>query len=142
MTKLVSMKLLMIYCKEFSYTPQVKNLDSAEENVSPAGYKYIQTAFIQTEEKDEDNESATAKKLLTNLKWICRKNNTKRILLHSFAHLSISKSSPEFTRQLFDNVQKRLESTNHEVFQTPYGYFLDLHIEAPGFSLARVFKDL
>ena len=136
------MKLLLIYCKEFSYTPQIRNLDSADENVSPAEYKDIQTAFIQTEEKDEENESATAKILLTNLKWICRKDNSKRILLHSFAHLSTSKTTSEFTRKLFDRVQERLEATNHEVFQTPFVYFLDLHIEAPDFSLARVFKDL
>ena len=37
------------------------------------------------------------------------KNDTRTIVLHSFAHLSESKASPEFVATLLDNAQKRLE---------------------------------
>lgn len=136
------MKLLMIYCKIFAYVPTVKTWDEAEDNIPPASYEDIQAAFIQVEAADTDREKSIEKNLVNNLKWICRKNDSNHILLHSFAHLSESKADPAFTRQLLDRVQSRLENSGYKVHQTPFGYFLDLKIEAPGFSLARVFKDI
>ncbi len=106
-------------------------------------FENIQTAFIQVEEEDIEREAEISKKLLKNIKWVCGKNDTnKRIVLHSFAHLSESKAPPDFTRSLFDKIDERLTNSGFEVFQTPFGYFLDLRVDAPGFSLARVFKSL
>ena len=136
------MKLLMIYCNAFSYTPKVKTLDIVNDANEGKEFEKVQTAFIQVEEGDELKEKAVARKLLKNLKWITGKNKTKSIVLHSFAHLSESKAEPEFTMAFFDDIQQRLENSGFEVSQTPFGYFLDLRVDAPGFSLARVFKSL
>jgi len=130
----------MIYCDVFGYNPAIKTMDMADINEEPALYKNVQTAFIQVEEKDEKKEAEVAKKFLKNLKWVCGKNKTKKVVLHSFAHLSESKASPEFTVKLFDHIEERLKNVGYEVKQTPFGYFLDLQVNAPGFSLARVFK--
>jgi len=134
------MKVLLIYCKVFAYTPTSKTLEIAEVNEKPASYENAQTAFIQVEAEDIEKESQVIKKLLKNIKWVCGKNDTKKVVLHSFAHLSESKADPEFSKKIFDSVQERLENVGYEVFQTPFGYFLDLKVNAPGFSLARVFK--
>ena len=135
------MKLLLIYCKKFGYTPTIKTIDSASDDVSTKEFENIQTAFIQVEEEDVENEKALEKKLVKNLKWICGKNQSKEIVLHSFAHLSESKADPGFTKDFFDKVEERMKNAGYTVHQTPFGYFLDLHINAPGFSLARVFKN-
>jgi len=133
----------MIYCKHFAYNPTVKTLDLADKNPGPAEYNNIQAAFIQVEEEDVERENEVARKLLKNLKWICGKNKTnKKIILHSFVHLSESKAPPEFTEAFFNNIDERLTNSGYEVEQTPFGYFLDLQIDAPGFSLARVFKSI
>jgi len=134
------MKVLMIYCKSFGYNPTVKTLEMADENEVAASYENVQTAFIQVEAEDVEKEAQVSKKLLKNLKWVCGKNKTRKVILHSFAHLSESKADPEFTKRIFDSVQERLEKVDYEVHQTPFGYFLDLQVDAPGFSLARVFK--
>ena len=134
------MKVLMIYCDSFGYTPTIKTLDMANDNEQPASFEKVQTAFIQVEAEDVEKEAQVAKKLLKNLKWVCGKNGTKNVVLHSFAHLSESKADPEFSKKIFDQVQERLEKVDYEVHQTPFGYFLDLQVNAPGFSLARVFK--
>lgn len=134
------MKVLFIYCKAFAYTPTSKTLEIAEVNEELASFENVQTAFIQVEEGDVEKESQVAKKLLKNLKWVCGKNNTKKVVLHSFAHLSESKADPEFSKKIFDHVEERLINVGFEVSQTPFGYFLDLQVDAPGFSLARVFK--
>ena len=134
------MKLLMIYMNKFSYKPTIKTIESMPDFSESKEYENVQTAFIQVEAEDVEKESEVKKKLLKNLKWIAGKNNTKHIILHSFAHLSESKADPEFSKALFDNIDERLTNSGFIVEQTPFGYFLDLHVEAPGFSLARVFK--
>jgi len=137
------MKLLMIYCNNFSYQPAIKTLDEVEtaEN-DVVEHTNVQTAFIQVEEEDTSEERLkyVEKKMVKNLKWVAGKNSTKKIILHSFAHLSESKASPEVTKELFNRVETRLDTSGYEVHQTPFGYFLDLNIDAPGLSLARVFK--
>ena len=137
------MKLLMIYCDSFAYKPAIKTLDNVEEHHIGKAFSEVQVAYIQVEEGDEaiDRQKSIEKKLLNFIKWISRKNNTKNVVLHSFAHLSDSKASPEFTKELFDRIEKRLRNVDFEVNQTPFGYFLDLDVQAPGFSLARVFQN-
>lgn len=134
------MKLLMIYCTTFGYNPTIKTLEMADVNEVSKSFENVEVAFMQVEEKDEKKEVEVAKKLLKNLKWVCGKNKTKKVVLHSFAHLSESKASPEFTVKLFNHIEERLKNVGYEVVQTPFGYFLDLQVNAPGFSLARVFK--
>ena len=135
------MKLLMIYMNRFSYNPTIKTIELMPDFSEGKEYENVQTAFIQVEKEDEEKESEVKKKLLKNLKWIAGKNNTKHIILHSFAHLSESKADPEFSKALFDNIDERLTNSGFTVEQTPFGYFLDLNVQAPGFSLARVFKE-
>jgi len=136
------MKLLMIYMNKFSFKPIIKTIESMPDFSEKKEFENIQAAFIQVEKQDEENETPVKKKLLKNLKWIAGKNNTKHIILHSFAHLSESKAEPEFTMSLFNNIAERLTDSGFQVEQTPFGYFLDLNIDAPGYSLARVFKNL
>ena len=136
------MKLLLVYCKKFAYTPTIKTLENVSENVLPEQYENVQVAFIQVEKEDEGRESDVEKKLVKNLKWICGKNNVNRVVLHSFAHLSESKADPEFTKLLFERTEERMVNAGFTISQTPFGYFLDLQVDAPGFSLARVFKNI
>ncbi|MCG6190547.1 threonyl-tRNA synthetase editing domain-containing protein [Maribellus maritimus] len=137
------MKVLVMYIDEFGYTPAQKNLESAEEITEGAVFTDSILAFIQVEESDEENDvKSREKKLVNHLKWTARKNNCKKVILHSFAHLSESKASIEFTKQIFDEAEKRLQNAEFETAQTPFGYFLDLSIKAPGYSLARIWTSL
>lgn len=135
------MKILFIYTDKFGYKV---GKDQSENPPQHAEYSNCQTAFIQVEEEDEQSEN-TGKlitKLVKQVKWISRKNQTNVVVLHSFAHLSKSKATSEFSKSVFDQAQEKLESTGFNVYQTPFGYFLDLELNAPGKSLARVFIEL
>lgn len=137
------MKVLVMYVDKFEYQPQIKNLDSAEEITEGATFSDSILAFIQVEESDEEKDvKSREKKLVNHLKWTARKNNCKKVILHSFAHLSESKASVEFTKELFDLAEQRLQNADFETAQTPFGYFLDLNIKAPGYSLARIWATL
>lgn len=134
------MKILMMYCNSFEYHTSVKNLDMVENIAKSKSFEHCQLAFIQIEQSDEESLKSTVEKLVNFCKWICRKNETNKIVLHSFAHLSDSKADVEFSLDVFNKTEEKLKNAAFEVEQTPFGYFLDLKMDAPGFSLARVFK--
>ena len=135
------MRVIFWYMDSFKYHPALKNLESAEEVQEGNAFKESIIAFVHADEKDEENASKVETKLIKNLKWLSGKLNCQNIVLHSFAHLSESKSNPEFLKELFDRAQQRLEGSGYRVSQTPFGYFLDIEISAPGKSLARVYKE-
>ncbi len=134
------MKLLMIYMDVFKYKPTIKTLEGYPDYTDEVERNNVLAAFIQMEKEDEENRKYAETKLVKNLKWAAKKNATKHIILHSFAHLSESKASPEITKEFFDSVEERLKNTGYDVEQTPFGYFLDLEVKAPGKSSARIFK--
>ena len=131
----------MIYADRLSYKTSVKNLESASTRDEEKIIENALLGFIHVELKDEENLSAIETKLIKNVKWAARKNETNTVILHSFAHLAESKADPEVTKQLLDNAESRLINAGYITHQTPFGYFLDLDIKAPGHSFARLFKE-
>lgn len=132
-----------MFIEEFSYSPAIKNLENVAEMTGERSFSNSILAFIQVEQTDEESDlKSREKKLVNHLKWVARKNETQSVILHSFAHLSESKASAEFTQDLFNQAEKRLQNTGYTTAQTPFGYFLDLTIKAPGFSLARIWASL
>ena len=134
------MKLLMIFAKKFEYGPTIKVLNTFNDEVNGDSVENTLVAFIHAELADEENEDKVVTKLVKNLKWASKKNGVMNVVLHSFAHLSESKASPDFTKRVFDRAEAKMKNASYEVKQTPFGYFLDLHMNAPGYSMARVFK--
>ena len=134
------MRLLMIFASRFAYRTSVKALASAPECEEARVVENAVVALIHAEPSDEANLSAVETKLVKNLKWAARKNETSRVVLHTFSHLGHEKASPDFTKSLLDHAETRLRQAGYEVFQTPFGYFLDLDLSAPGHSLARLFQ--
>ena len=137
------MKVLVMYVNEFSYKPAEKNLPETKTVDDGNIVADAILAFIHVEESDEEKGvQSREKKLVNHLKWTLRKNNTSKVILHSFAHLSASKASVGYSMELFNAAEKRLRDAGIEAIQTPFGYFLDLHIHAPGYSLARIWAEL
>ena len=135
------MKLLMIYADRFAYRTSVKTLESASTSDEEKVIENALLGFIHVEPKDEENLSSIETKLIKNLKWAARKNETDKVILHSFAHLAETKADPEVTKRVLDNAESRLKNAGYVTYQTPFGYFLDLDIKAPGHSFARLFKE-
>lgn len=132
----------MIYCTRFGYQTSMRTLETVPDEDRQESYKNCLVGFIHIEEKDEENASYIETKLIKNLKWAARKNETENIVLHSFTHLSDSKASPEITKQIFDSAEERLKKSGYEANQTAFGYFMNLDIQAPGSPLTRLFKDI
>ena len=134
------MRILFWYCDHFDWTPAIKTLDDAPK-AGPAENENTVVAFVHIEPKDVKTDSSAETKLVKNAKWLARKWEISKVVLHSFTHLGEEKAEADKARALLDRAQKRLENAGYSVIQTPYGYFLDLAIKAPGHPLARVYKE-
>jgi len=134
------MRVLFWYCDRFDWTTAIKTLDDVPK-AEPAENKNTVVAFVHIEPRDVDAGSSAETKLVKNAKWLARKWEITRVVLHSFTHLGEEKADPDKAHALLDRAQKRLENADYSVVQTPYGYFLDLTIKAPGHPLARVYKE-
>jgi hypothetical protein len=116
----------------------MKTLDDAPDAEADAHEKTV-VAFIHVEPEDVGRNAAETK-LVKNAKWLARKWETRIIILHSFTHLGEEKAEPEEAKAILDRAQQRLDHSGYEAFQTPYGYFNDLTIQAQGHPLARIYK--
>lgn len=131
------MKLLMFHAKEFWYKPHtgltnVVKSDNITDSI---------VAFIHVEKGDKERKEEVINRAVGNLKWLVNKNKTDRVVLHSFAHLSNSKSNPETANDIIQRMAEKLKKklTVHVV---PFGQFYEFSIHVLGPSLAKVFKDL
>jgi hypothetical protein len=134
------MRVLFWYCDRFDWTPAMKTLPDTPE-AEPAKNENAVVAFVHIEPGDVEAGSSAETKLVKNAKWLVRKWENTRVVLHSFTHLGEEKAEAGKAQSLLDRAQKRLEKAGYSVVQTPYGYFLDLEIKAPGHPLARVYKE-
>jgi len=134
------MRVLFWYCDHFDWTPAMKTLPDTPE-AEPAKNENAVVAFVHIEPGDVEAGSSAETKLVKNAKWLVRKWENTRVVLHSFTHLGEEKAEAGKAQSLLDRAQKRLEKAGYSVVQTPYGYFLDLAIKAPGHPLARVYKE-
>jgi hypothetical protein len=135
-----SMRVLFWYCERFAWNPAIKTLDDVPDS-EPARHEKAVVAFVHVEPKDLENGSSAETKLVKNAKWLARKWEVTEIVLHSFTHLGEEKADPKIAQKLLERAQERLIKAGYSTHQTPYGYFLDLSIEAKGHPLARIYKE-
>jgi len=129
------MKLLMFHAKEFWYKPY-----SSASTTEKTNFENCLVIFIHAEEADK-GKSDVVDKAVGNIKWLANKNKTTVVVLHSFAHLSTSKSDPDTANDIIHKINVKLENSlsTHIV---PFGQFYDFSVHVLGQSLAKVFKDL
>ena len=134
------MKLLMFHVSEFWYKTYSKTLENVDTQEKEEKINEGIVVFIHIEKEDEERENKLREKAVDNIRWLLKKTNTNTVVLHSFAHLSESKSSPEFAQKLIDRLKCSLEERHIIIHVTPYGYFLEFQLHVLGESLAKVFK--
>jgi hypothetical protein len=127
---------------EFWYRTHSKTIEDTESISKEETVKDSLVIFIHVEKEDEEKAGEITKKAVDNIAWLARKTGRNKIVLHSFAHLSNSKSSVEFAQKMLETIQDGLKGKSYEVAITPFGYFLEFRIHVMGESLAKVWKAL
>lgn len=135
------MKLLMFYTSEWWYRTASKSLTEAPDIDKEEATSAAAVIFFHAEEEDEEKRGSVLRKFVKNTKWVAGKFGTKRVVLHSFNHLSNSKASAVFARSLLEEVTARLERGGYSVMVTPFGYFNEFRMHVAGDSLAKVYKE-
>jgi len=131
----------MFYTKEWWYKTAAKTLETVPDREIEEFMRDAVVIFFHSEAEDESRSDSIREKFVKNAKWLAGKFKTRNVVLHSFNHLSSSKSSPRFAKLLLDDVMIRLERTGYTVMQTPFGYFNEFRMHVAGDSLAKVFKE-
>ncbi len=134
------MRVLYWFCDSFETIPSIQTLPDAP---APAPLRCLRAvvAFVHIEPQDVGNDSGAETKLVKNAKWLARKWSVTEIVLHSFTHLGETKAAPEAAFELLTRAAERLRKAGYEASLTPYGYFNDLELRAPGHPLARIYKE-
>jgi hypothetical protein len=134
------MRVLYWYCDTFAWNPSIKTIEEMPDAL-PERHTDTVVAFVPVEPGDVVPGSGAETKLVKNAKWVARKWEVNRVILHSFTHLGEAKADPEPALELLNSARQRLESAGYTACLTPYGYFNDLTIEAKGHPLGRIYKE-
>lgn len=138
------MKLLIFLAEAFEYRASEPGSPLAAEPPEPSADRVENAivAFLQCEPRDEDRGEAVLKQAVKYFRWLARKRGVMRLVLHSFAHLSEDRSSPEFAQELLGGLGDRLEEHGFEIHQTPFGWSLKWTMSVEGHGYAKTFKSL
>jgi len=126
----------------FWYRTFKKTIENVEDIKKEEKMENTAVFFIHVESKDEERKNKVINRTVRNLRWYLNKIDKNMVVLHSFAHLSSSKSSPEFAMEVFKVVKEKLEKRGIKVHITPFGYFYEFSIHVRGESLAKVFQEI
>ncbi len=138
----IKMKLLMFDANDFWYKTFSKTVESADTYDVEESMTDSLIIFINVEKEDEAQKDKVVKKAVNNISWLAKKTDRKKVVLHSFGHLSDSKSSIEFAENAIKAIKDKLTSKGFETSMTPFGYFFEFKIHVKGESLAKVWKSL
>jgi len=136
------MKLLLFDVEYFWFDTHCKTIENVEDVEIEEKIEDIAVVFIHAEAEDEERKGKVIKKAVGNIKWYLNKVNKDKIVLHSFAHLSSSKSSPEFAMEVIVAIEEKLKDKGINVYSVPFGYLYQFSIHVKGESLAKVFKEI
>lgn len=136
------MKLLMFYAREFLAWPHEKVVPEVPDCHEGQACRDCVVTFYHAETEDIGRENKVISKWIKNAKWLAGKFNSRTVVLHSFNHLSESKSPLETALSMAKEVRARLEGSGYRVLETPFGYQNEWKIHVAGESLAKVFKTI
>jgi len=138
------MKLLLFLAESFEYEASEPGSPLAAEPPEPASGQVGNAivAFVQCEPRDEERGDAVLKQAVKYFRWMARKRDRLRLVLHSFAHLADERSSPEFALALLAALGDQLSAHGFEVHHTPFGWSLRWSMSVEGHGYAKTYKSL
>jgi hypothetical protein len=132
----------MFQARRFSFAPFAPSLPGAQAAQQRRQAENALVVFLHAEAEDEGREKALLGRVLKNVKWLAGKRELRRVVLHSFGHLSESKASAEFAERFLGSLEERLAESGFAVWLTPFGYTCEWELSVFGESIAKVFKTL
>lgn len=136
------MKLLLLFTHDYWLKPYEKSLADAPESTREVASSQAVLVLVHVEAHDPERQSKLVTKAIKNIKWLSGKFSTRAVVLHSFAHLAMTRAEPEQAESILTAMSERLASAGYQVRTSPFGYFNEFRIHVAGPSLAKVFVEL
>ena len=131
------MRVLYFYCDRFGLETFRKSDDSAPDDERTEEVDGAVVCLVHAEDGDDERKVT---KLIKNAKWIAGKFDSRRVVLHFFAHLGENAGDPELAKGLLESARDRLSAADYDAKLMPFGYFCRLDLAVHGESMAKIFK--
>ena len=135
------MKLLILDCNKFEYVLDHKTEVGEEvtENMKHAVYDNPTVIFCAIEAKDEEKIISESAK---EIRRITRKNQSKKVILNPFAHLSSQLAQPEKAISLLNKLTEKLkECTDFETVRCEFGWYKKFMTDVKGHGNSQIFRE-
>lgn len=136
------MRLLCFQARRFRFKTCSTSLTDVD--LLDVEREFVETvvAFVHSAATDEADRDALLRKAVKHLKWVARKGDFERVVLHSFTNLGSVGGSPDFAREWIEALAERLRQSGFEVATTPFGHQCEWDLCVGGESMAKVWKEL
>jgi len=131
----------MLHSEYFRYEAVEKTRFSEEAS---AGEKSgdlnepVLVVLVCSENLDEKNPIEVAKKSVEAIVDIAKRVKAKNVVLHSFAHLSDSLSSPNVARKIINEMHRNLTSMGYNSMKTPFGWRDSFELRVKSHPISKV----
>ncbi len=137
------MRLLIWHVDAFSAEPTERGrskVADAEPRSVAIGEGLV--VFAATEQSDEAEPEAVALRAVHAIEDVAGKLGARTVVLHSFAHLFVTLSTPDISRTIFGRVEALLAEHGYTVSQSAFGWFNRLELRAKGHPLSRIAREV
>lgn len=133
------MKGLLFLARRFHFAPFAPAIAEAGPPPPAQEVEEAVVAFIHCEAEDSARRSSVLSRTHKQIKWLAGKKGFRRVVLHSFTHLSESKAEPDDAQAFLEDLAGRLRRNGYEVALTPFGYTCSWELAVYGESIAKVY---
>ena len=119
------MKVLMLHADYFKYeaTEKTHVSEEVDETARLGGVNEpVLVVFVCSEKIDERDPTRIATRTVKSVIDIAKQVKVGNIVLHSFAHLSDSLSSPNVAKRVINEMDRVLKSSGYYSCKTPFGW--------------------
>ena len=136
------MRLLCFQARRFRWktcSPSLPDLEPLDEERE---VERAVVVFVHGDARDEEDRAGVLRKAAKHVKWVARKGDFERVVLHSFTNLGSAGGSPDFARGWIAELAERLRGTGYRVEETPFGHQCEWDLAVGGESMAKVWKEI
>jgi len=138
------MKVLYIHADAMEY--EVKKETKLAEDIKGRETTYrmedVLVVFTSVEKADEKGPDQIAETAAKDIKDVCGKVNTNKVMLYPYAHLSSSLASKEPAIEILRKLELRLKEEGLDVHRSPFGWYKAFNLKCKGHPLSELSREL
>jgi len=131
----------MLHSEYFRYEAVEKTRfseEAGEDEKSGNLNEPVLVVFVCSESVDEKNPPEVAKKSVEAIIDIAKRVKETNVVLHSFAHLSDSLSSPDVAKKIINEMHRILTSMGYNSMKTPFGWRDSFELRVKSHPVSKV----